>query len=165
MAANKWEVLLDPDAFIPDATAHPDRAAFQNRIVWAFDASTQETIHSKAFRLPDAYASGTTTVAIAYCMASATANLIDWEVAVEAVTDNDAVDLDSASSYDAVNTYNATVPGTQGYLDIITGTLTNKDSMAAGDMVRISVSRDSDDATNDTATGDAYLLWVTIYEA
>jgi hypothetical protein len=44
-------------------------------------------------------------------------------------------------------------------------TLTNADSIAAGDLVRISISRDADDGTNDTATGDLYLLAAELREA
>lgn len=165
MAANKWEITLTPDAFIPDSTNHPDRGIVQNRPYLAFDADTQQTCYSQAFRLPDAYAGGTVTCGIAYCMASATANTVEFEVAVEAITEADATDMDAASSFDTANSYTETVPGTAGYLSVLTGTLTNKDSMAAGDYVRISLARDADDGTNDTATGDARVFWVSFYEA
>jgi len=169
MAANLWEVVLDPDAFIPDASAHPDRGVVQNRAYLAFDDDTPETCYSKAFRVPDAYAGGTVTCAIAYAMATGNADAIEFEVAVEAITEADALDTGAASSFDSVNDvdegFSETVPGTVGYLSILTGTLTNKDSMAAGDYIRISLARDADDATNDDATGDARVFWVAIYEA
>jgi len=43
-------------------------------------------------------------------------------------------------------------------------TLTNADSVAAGDYVRIAINRDADNGS-DTATGDAYLLAVEVREA
>jgi hypothetical protein len=78
---------------------------------------------------------------------------VEFEASVMAVSDGDSQDLDT-ESYDTVNTGTATVPGTAGYLDVISVTLTNADSLAAGDLVRIKLSRDADDGTNDTATGD-----------
>ena len=56
-----------------------------------------------------------------------------------------------------------TVPATQGYLDVATITLTNKDSVAAGDMVRLQIICDSEDAAT-TTTGDVCLLYATLYE-
>jgi len=165
MAANKWEITLVPDAFIPASSNHPDRGVIQNRSYLAFDDTTTETCYSVQFRLPDAYAAGTVTVAVAYAMASATTGTVEYEIAVEAITEADAVDTDSASSFDTSNDITETVPGTAGHLSVLTGTLTNKDSMAAGDLVRISLARDANDGTNDTATGDARVYWVAIYEA
>ena len=162
--ANTFEINFTADAWIPPATAHPDRGVIQNRVYLAFNDETPETVYSQAFRMPAEYAAGTVKFEVGYIMATATSGTVEWEVAVEAVTDADALDLDTASGWDTVNTGTATVPATAGYLDVITVTLTNKDSVAAGDMVRISLSRDADDATNDTATGDARVLWCCLYE-
>lgn len=82
----------------------------------------------------------------------------------EAVTEADATDLDSATGFDSVNTTTETVPGTAGYLGICDVTLTNKDSVAAGDMVRFLVRRDSD-AAGDDAAASAYLIALEIQEA
>ena len=68
------------------------------------------------------------------------------------------------SSFDTANTVNATVPATAGYVDVLTVTLANRDGVAAGDMLRIKLERDADDGTDDTATGDARVLWVEIWE-
>lgn len=130
------------------------------RPVLAYDASTQETAYWTVV-VPQGW-TGTKTAVISYIMASATANLVDFEVAVEAVTAADATDLDAADSFDTVNSQNGTVPGTAGYLGQISVTLTNNDSSAAADYMRVSVSRDADDGTNDTAAGDCYVLLVEI---
>jgi hypothetical protein len=61
-----------------------------------------------------------------------------------------------------VNTGSESVPGTPGYLGQVSITLTNNDSLAAGDYFRLSLSRDADDGTNDTATGDLYVLAVEL---
>jgi K+-transporting ATPase A subunit len=58
----------------------------------------------------------------------------------------------------------AGVPGTAGYMEQISITLSNLDSAAAGDLVRISLARNVAHAT-DTATGDAYVLSIEIRDA
>lgn len=163
--ANNFEIVLPVNSFVSPSTNFPQRAVVQNRPYLAFDDTTTETTYSIAVPWPVAYTgSGTLKCDVFYIMASATSGAIEWEVGVEAITPADAVDLDSASSFDTVNTGTDTVPGTAGYLGKITVTLTNKDSVAAGDLVRISLARDADDGTNDTATGDARVLSVRIYE-
>jgi hypothetical protein len=130
----------------------------------AFDAGTVETVYW-TFIAPTQM-SGALTAKIHYIMASATTGTVDWEVALEAVTPGDATDLDAGTSFDTLNSASGTVPGTAGYEQMISVTLTNKDSIAAGDYVRISLNRDADDAgANDSATGDAYVLGVEVQDA
>lgn len=126
----------------------------------AFDATTDETAYWTVVA-PQGL-TGALSAVISYIMASATSGTCGWGVAVEAVTDGDATDLDAGTSFDTVNTGSATVPATAGYIDQISITLTNADSIAAGDYVRIAINRD---AAGDSATGDAYLLAVEIREA
>jgi hypothetical protein len=130
----------------------------------AFDDTTVQTASTKAVAMPGQYAGGTLKASIGYMMASATSGKVDFELSVEAVTDGDPTDLDDGDSFDAVNASNATVPATAGYLAVLTVDLTNKDSVAAWDMFRIKLQRDADDGTDDTATGDARVLWVEIWE-
>lgn len=123
-----------------------------------FDASTTESALWQ-FKMPDNYASAPVAV-IQYSMASATADKVDWEVEVMAVADGE--DIDSAS-FDSVNEVGGgtTVPGTAGFVDTISIALANNDSVAADELVIIRVNRDHDDG-DDTATGDAELLTLTI---
>lgn len=138
-------------------TNFPNLAVVNARPVLAFDASTAETCYW-SFIAPQGL-TGTLTLVVKYMMASATTGKVDFEVAVEAVTAADALDLDATTSFATVNTITApTVPGTAGHMGEFTATLTNNDSIAAGDYVRISLKRDAADATNDTATGDCYIL-------
>jgi hypothetical protein len=97
-------------------------------------------------------------------MASATSNAVGFQVQVEAITAGDATDLDATTSFDTVNnSASTTVPATAGYLFQISITLSNMDSVAVADYLRISVNRDADgSAITDSATGDAYLLAVEI---
>jgi hypothetical protein len=75
--------------------------------------------------------------------------------------------LDATTSFDtANNSASTTVPATAGYIDQISITLTNADSIAAGDYYRISVNRDADgSAIADTATGDLYLLAIELRDS
>lgn len=144
-------VLLPTASWRPDAT-NPPGLEFEDSIPrWLFDDSTAETMYAE-FVMPSNFAS-TAELKIYYAMASATSGKIEFEVSVMAVSDGDSQDLDT-ESYDTANTTSVTVPGTAGYLDVVTVTLTNDDSLAASDLVRMRISRDADDATNDTATGD-----------
>ena len=83
---------------------------------------------------------------------------MDFEAAIEAITPDDSTDLDAGSSFDTANAANETVPGTAGYMGELVITLSNKDSIAAGDYFRVELERDANDGTNDTATGDCYVL-------
>jgi hypothetical protein len=135
----------------------PQLTVVNARPVLAYDAATQETAYWTSIA-PQGL-TGTLTAVITYMMASATSGLIEFEVALEAVSDGDATDLDAGNSFAIVNASGpATVPATAGYIDQVSVTLTNNDSIAGGDYFRLSVSRDSDDATNDTAAGDLYAL-------
>lgn len=134
------------------------------RPVLAYDAGTQETAYWTGIA-PQGL-SGALSAVVTYAMASATTGTIEFEVAVEAISDGDTTDTDATTSFDTVNvSAAATVPATAGYIDQVSVTLTNADSIAAGDYFRLSVSRDADDATNDTASGDLYLLSVELREA
>jgi hypothetical protein len=134
----------------------------EQRAVLAFDASTDEAAAWTAI-VPQGW-TGTPTAVITYCMASATSGTVGLQVSVEAISDGDTVDIDASTSYDTVNnSASTTVPGTAGYIDQITVTLTNNDSSAAGDLLRVKLNRDADgSAITDSATGDLYLISVEI---
>ena len=141
------------------ASNYPVLTLVNRRPVLAFDAGTDEAAYW-TFVAPQGW-TGTVTCVVSYMMASATSGNIYWQAQLEAVTAGDAVDLDAATSFDTANSGNGTVPGTAGYMQQISITMTNADSIAAGDLVRLSVNRDADNAS-DTATGDAYLLAVEL---
>jgi len=148
--------VLTPNAAEFPATNFPALTLVNRRPALAFDAATSES-GFWTLAVPQGW-TGTVTAVIQYIMASATSGGVAFDVAVEAFTPGDAVDLDAATSFDTVNAGNdATVPGTAGYLDVVTVTLANLDSAAVGDYLRLSVARDVADAA-DTATGDCYVL-------
>lgn len=156
--------VFDPLGASYPASNFPQLTLSNRRPVLAFDADTQETAYWSGIA-PQGL-SGALTAVVTYAMASATSGTVEFEVALEAITDGDATDTDAATSFDTVNASGAlTVPGTAGYIDQGSVTLTNADSIAAGDYFRISVSRDADDGTNDTASGDCLVLCVELREA
>ncbi|WP_146169017.1 hypothetical protein [Actinoplanes italicus] len=121
-----------------------------------FDASSEEWCVWQ-FRMPDDYAS-TPVAKLQWLAASATSGAVVWDVRISATSPGDSTDVD-AQDFGSANTGTTTVPGTAGYLAETSITLTNADSLAAGDLVVVRVARAAADGS-DTATGDAELLAV-----
>ena len=124
--------------------------------VLAFDASTDE---SAIFQLavPD-YASGSPTLEIRWTAASATSGDVIWGAQLLALTPNTDSGALSGEAYATANTATDTHLGTNaGRAHTVTITISNLDSLTAGDLVWIKVYRDAD-AGGDTMTGDAYLI-------
>lgn len=142
------------------STNFPQILLSNRRPVLAFDATTSETCYWTA-AAPTGI-TGTWTAVISYAMASATTGGVAFDIQVEAITSGDAIDTDATTSFDTANTgTDAGVPGTAGYMEQISVTLTNMDSVAAADYLRFSLARAVANAT-DTATGDAYVFAVEI---
>jgi hypothetical protein len=112
-----------------------------------------------SFRMPPDYASAPSAV-LQWKATSATSGGVVWDVRVGAVTPGDATDVD-AKGFASANTATGTAPATAGYLVETSVTLTNADSLAAGDFVVVRVARAAADAS-DTATGDAELAMVAL---
>lgn len=124
----------------------------------AFDASTEEQC-MWSFRMPADYSSAP-VLKVQYKMFSATTGGVAFEARIAAVSDGDAQDVD-ANGFDAANVGTATVPGTAGHLDEVSITLTNADSLAAGDFVVVYLNRDPAHAS-DTAAGDCEVVAVAL---
>lgn len=154
-------ILLPNSTEFPTANFPQLSVVNQRPVLW-FDAATDETCYWTLIG-PQGW-TGTITAVATYLMASATSGTIGLQVQVEAITDGDAVDLDATTSFDAVNnSASTTVPGTAGHIDQVSITLTNNDSSAAADYIRISLNRDADgSAITDSATGDLGLLALEI---
>lgn len=123
-----------------------------------FDAAQREQV-SWTRRVPANFASGPTIV-VQFKMASATAGVVVFEARVAAVTPGDSTDVDAKALGAANSVTTATVPGTAGYLAEVQITLTNADSMAAGDFVIFYLARDGANGS-DTATGDCEVTSIT----
>lgn len=153
-------VLLPTGAEFPE-TNYANLTSFNDRPAIEFDPAINQSVQWSFVAPSDL--SGGLTAKIFYTMASAVSGDIDIDVSIEAVTDGDTVDLDSSASFDAVNSAdNNTVPGTAGYVGVISVTLTNADGVAAGDYVRLRVTRD---AVSDTAAGNMRLIAVELQDS
>lgn len=163
-------ILLTPgSATLPDGSSSNAAPAMQRTkssgsapgayfLQLAYDATTEEWACWQ-FRMPADYASAP-VAKIDYKMASATSGGVAWDCRVAAVTDGDSTDVD-AKVFASANVGTATVPGTAGYIDEVSITLTNADSVAAGDFVVIYLGRAVANGS-DTATGDAEMVGLTI---
>lgn len=162
--ADNFQIDLDPYAFVLPSSSAALRKVVQDRPCLYFDPSTEYVAISVTVKLPAAYTgSGTLKADLGYFMESGTSGNVVWGVQVEAITDGDSLDLNSASSFDTTNNVTSAIPGTAGDPKNATVTLSNKDSVAAGDWVRLKVARKAADGS-DTATGFAYLFSVRLRE-
>jgi hypothetical protein len=123
-----------------------------------YDAAQEEWLVWQ-LRMPDDYAA-TPVVKLQWLAASATTGAVVWDVRISATTPGDTTDVD-AKGFAAANTATTTVPGTAGYLAETSITVTNADSLAAGDFIAVRVARAATDSA-DTATGDVELLTVSL---
>lgn len=122
-----------------------------------FDASTDEMLYW-SFRMPADYASAP-VMKVQYKMTSATSGAVLFEGRLAAVSDGDSQDVDAKALATTNASASTTVPGTAGFLDEISITLTNDDSVAAGDFVIAYLRRDADGTNGtDSATGDAEVI-------
>jgi hypothetical protein len=127
-----------------------------------FDATTNESAVWSAV-MPQHYDGGGVTVYIHCAMTSAEANTMDWDAAFERIGDGQLdIDGDSFAAVQSVD--NTTVPGTTGLVDVVSIAFTDgaqMDSVAAGELFRLKVTRD---AASDDAAGDAELYAVELRE-
>ncbi len=149
------------DALIIPTSTAPDRKSYMDRPVLVFDDAANEYATTPSFSLPGDYTNGTVKATIWYCVETATSNDVAFTVQVEAITPADAVDMLTASSFDTANAGTDTVPGTAKRLASFDITLSNKDSMAVGDLMRIRLNHDS---ANDTASDDSIVFAIEVWE-
>lgn len=170
-----FTINLPATSFVPEAGA--GGAKFVNhtvsnipRTALAFSDSTRDySAISQAFEWPDEYAEGTVK-AVIYWYGREVSGTVAWEISIEAETPGAAgatVDMeDGASSFSTVNQQSSTANGTQGEVTAQEVTLSNLDSVAKADHVRIKLTRNADDTSvPDDFSGDAYVPLVVIYEA
>lgn len=158
--------LLGDDKPLVAGDAPCGKKLVQNRWVATFDDTDEEAAYTPSVQMPGQYAGGTLMATLTVMFESevtATDEAV-FDVSVEAVTSGDAVDFDAGRSFDSVNSVEVDPPGTAGYIVTQDVTLTNKDSVAAGDHVTFHIRRDCDLAA-DTATDDAYILGIEIWES
>lgn len=157
-------LFLPESANMPSSNMPAPGVDGQLRPYLAFDATTDESC-DWSFIAPQGL-TGTLSLVVTYRMASATTGSVRMQAALEAITDGDATDTSSASSFDTANSNGAAVPATAGLIDQLTITMTNADSIAAGDYCRLRFNRDADGTSGtDDATGDLQVLAIELRDA
>jgi len=157
----KTIILPIEAATLPDGTAGNLAATIERvkssagapspHFMRAWFNSTTDSFLYWSFRMPADYGSGL-TAKIQYTMPVATSGSVVVGVALMAVTPGDAQDI-YADAMGTINSATDTVPGTVGYMKEISISLTNTDSLVAGDFVVLYLSRDANNAS-DTAKND-----------
>lgn len=127
---------------------------------WIFDTTAAEYILCD-FIVPQNYLNAP-VIKVYYKMTTGIANEITWGAAVATITDDDATDMDADAFVSTGAVASPTVPGTAGYLDVASITLTtgtHDDGMAAGDHINLMIYRDPTVPSSD-ADSDAEFLGI-----
>ena len=160
-AGEKFYHFISPHQMKLDLVGPMQIDAGNNRWRGLFDASNIETAYSNKIVVP--YNANGFDALVLYSMASATSGTVEFDVFIDCLTADDAADIDT-ESFGSANVFTETVPGTAGYMGGVTVRGLAEDSCAENDNMVIKVYRDATDGTNDTATGDAELRGIVIYE-
>lgn len=161
----EWMIVCLPNSNEPPASNFATLDTRNSHLVLDFDAATDE---SAVFRgiLPVSYAGAGVNVKLIWCATSATSGTTRWAVAFERIPAG-ALDID-ADSFATANTAGGTADATNGETTETTIAFANgseMDSLAAGEMFRLKVTRDADGTSGtDDMTGDAELVAVVITE-
>lgn len=165
MASGNTLCYFPAQAGIPTATAYATHDTRNGFPVLDFDDSTDESVIFQGF-MPRNYAGGGLTVTVGWMATSATTGTISLDVSFMSVSD-DADDLDT-KSFAAANNANPTTASASGEVDYATISFTDgadMDSVAAGEMFYLKVTRDADGTTStDNLSGDMELVFVEIKE-
>lgn len=144
----------------PPSTAFATLDTRNSIAVLDFDASSDENAVFVGI-MPEAASLGSGLIVRLHWMAtSATSGNVRWGVQFE----RSNTDLD-ADSFDTAVEATAATNGTSGIITTTAITVTTIDGITAGDVFRLKVFRNADDATNDTMTGDAELVAVEVRSA
>ena len=125
-------------------------------------AANQSAVFSAV--LPSSYAGRGLTVRLHYAMTEAASGAVDWDVAFERIGRR-RQSLDEDGFGPVASADGNPVPPQAGLVDCVRLALADGDQLdhlAAGEAFRVRVTRDSQ---NDTASGDAELLFVVIEES
>ena len=134
-------------------------------LVLDFDDTTQEYMDFSDV-MPPHYDGGGVTVTVFFSAAEAATDVVAWQAAFRRIAD-DAEDLDTtAHTYD-FNEVVATAPSVVGevaYDDITFTDGADMDSVAAGELFRLRVTRDPTPSSGTDVTGDASIHAIVIKE-
>ena len=152
-------IILDPLVARVGTTGIPElvNIAGTDEPVWgyAFDAASREDLY---FVFPAVlYGSGNVTVTVQwYSRSGSTTGDVVWGARLKAISDGDAVSVES-KTFSTAATTTTTVNGTAKGPKFTTITITSLDSLTANDKLSINIYRDAA-AGGDTMAGDAVYL-------
>jgi hypothetical protein len=164
MASGNTLCVFTPYANEPTATVYATLDLRNGHPCLDFDAATNENAVFTGI-LPRHYAGGGITVYLHWAASTDTnaAHCCFWDAAIERM-DDDTLDLD-ADSFAAAQSLDTGHPNaTSGIMTLAAIPFTSgaqMDSLAAGEMFRLKITRD---AVNDDMTGDGELFGIEIKE-
>jgi hypothetical protein len=127
-----------------------------------YDQSSDEKAFWQ-FVVPDSFTASSLDVTIFWTAAAGTAaQLVDWDISTNGLAETDVFDsaLDGGTPDVTIN--DALIATGQVH-QTAAGTITSANNgWAPGELVIVKVSRDADDATNDTLAADAKLIMVKL---
>ena len=130
--------------------------------VLKFDGGSADTFGYWHFTA-DAYGSGNITATIFWIADAATSGNVVWGARLAATTQNtDTESLDVAAFAAAQTVQDAHLGTTARRLHSIDLTISNLDSLAAGDRCILEIYRDASDTVNDTMAGFAMLTEIVL---
>lgn len=161
-AGTKTYAHLDATDCIPPNSSYAQLTTLANGIpVVAYDGGSANEFMRWMRTMPEGASLGSgLKFTITFTTASATTGNVRWGVQVMRLNADISVD-----SFDTSVEGHVAVSGDVDDPASITLTLTTIDSIAAQDKYLIEVYRDASDTSNDTATGDAYLIGVEVWSA
>lgn len=166
MASGNTLCVFTPQQNEPPSSSYATLDTRNGYLVLDFDADADESAIFRGF-MPRHYAGGGVTVTVGWMASSASSGTISLDVSFLSVTD-DADDLDTKSFATAKNA-NPTAASTDGEVDYVTLTFSNgaeMDSVAAGEVFFLKVTRDANGTTStDNMTGDMELVFVELKES
>lgn len=166
MASGDTLAVFKPQDNEPPSSAFATLDTRNGYLVLDFDDTTDESAIFRGF-MPRNYAGGGVTVTVGWMATSATSGTISLDASFMSITD-DADDLDT-KSFAAANNANPTTASASGEVDYATITFTDgadMDSVAAGEVFLLKITRDANGTTStDNMTGDMELVFVEIKES
>jgi hypothetical protein len=158
------KIPIDVRSFVPAATNGAQFKAVTGTnfpvISLAFDAATEETVYTTLQATN--YGSGNLTLTLQWYADTASSGDVKWGAAIAAITpDTDAQDIET-KAFATETTVTDSHLGTTGQrLHSCAITISNLDSLAAGDRLDLRLKRLAADGA-DTMAGDAFLTQVEL---
>lgn len=163
MAAGDTLAVFDALAGVPTQTNYAVFGIRNAQPHLAFSPTTDKMIDFRGV-MPSSYSGGGVDVILHWRAAGTSGNVV-WTSAFERQADG-GIDTDS-DDFAAANSITASAPTTSGVLKYTTIAHTNgaqMDSVVAGDVFRLRITRDADNGS-DTLAADSQLVSVEIREA